>query len=129
MARKLEHRKAAETRGRRSERFAALLLACKFYRVIGKRVKTRAGELDLIAMSPSGVLCFVEVKARGARKRRGRGCDRSPTSTHRARGGALLGCTTQFTPQRRAIRRDIGHAAPLATPSQGCVAARFVTVV
>jgi putative endonuclease len=65
MARKLEHRKAAETRGRRSERFAALLLACKFYRVIGKRVKTRAGELDLIAMSPSGVLCFVEVKARG----------------------------------------------------------------
>jgi putative endonuclease len=65
MARKLEHRKAAENRGRRSENFAALLLACKFYRVIGKRVKTRAGELDLIAMSPSGVLCFVEVKARG----------------------------------------------------------------
>jgi putative endonuclease len=65
MARKLEQRKAAETHGRRSETLAALLLACKFYRVIGRRVKTRAGELDLIAMSPAGVLCFVEVKARG----------------------------------------------------------------
>ena len=65
MARKREHRKAAETHGRRSQTFAALLLACKFYRAIGRRVKTRAGELDLIAMSPSGVLCFVEVKARG----------------------------------------------------------------
>jgi putative endonuclease len=65
MTRKTDGRKAAETRGRRSEMFAALLLACKFYRVIGKRVKTRAGELDLIAMSPAGVLCFVEVKARG----------------------------------------------------------------
>jgi putative endonuclease len=65
MARKREHRKAAETHGRRSETFAALLLACKFHPVIGRRVETRPGELDLIAMSPSGVLCFVEVKARG----------------------------------------------------------------
>jgi putative endonuclease len=64
MASRLHRRKAAESHGRRSEAFAALLLACKFYRVIGRRVKTRAGELDLIAISPSGVLCFVEVKAR-----------------------------------------------------------------
>jgi len=56
--------KAAETHGRRSETLAALFLACKFYRVLGRRVKTRAGELDLIAVSPSGILCFVEVKAR-----------------------------------------------------------------
>ncbi|HXJ00578.1 MAG TPA: YraN family protein [Micropepsaceae bacterium] len=65
MASRLERGKAAETRGRRSETLAALFLACKFYRVIGRRVKTRAGELDLIVMSPSGILCFVEVKARG----------------------------------------------------------------
>lgn len=65
MIRKLDRHRAAEIRGRRSERLAALLLACKFYRVIGRRVKTHAGELDLIAMSPSGILCFVEVKARG----------------------------------------------------------------
>jgi putative endonuclease len=64
MIRKLKHRRAAETHGRRSESLAALLLTCKFYRVIGRRVKTRAGELDLVAKTPSGILCFVEVKAR-----------------------------------------------------------------
>ena len=62
---KLERRQKAEARGRRSETLAALMLACKLYRVLGRRVKTRAGELDLVAMSPSGILCFVEVKARG----------------------------------------------------------------
>ena len=35
-------------------------------RVLGRRVKTRLGELDLVALSPSGALCFVEVKARAA---------------------------------------------------------------
>ena len=65
MTDKLERRKAAEIRGRRSETLAAIFLVCKFYRVIGRRVKTRVGELDLVALSPSGVLCFIEVKARG----------------------------------------------------------------
>jgi putative endonuclease len=59
-----DRRKAAEIRGRRSEILAAIALACKLYRVIGRRVRTPAGEIDLIAMAPSGLLCFVEVKAR-----------------------------------------------------------------
>ena len=58
-------RRDAETRGRRSEFWAALCLSCKFYRVLGQRVKTKLGEIDLIALSPDGILCFVEVKARG----------------------------------------------------------------
>jgi putative endonuclease len=49
-----------------ARRSPPLLLVCKFYRVLGWRVKTHAGELDLIAMTPSGILCFVEVKARGS---------------------------------------------------------------
>ena len=57
-------RRSAEAHGRRSELWAALLLWCKLYRVIGRRVKTRLGELDLIALSPDGILCFIEVKAR-----------------------------------------------------------------
>lgn len=65
MTPKLERGRAAEVHGRRSESLAAILLACKLYRVIGRRVKTRAGELDLIALSPSRILCFIEVKARG----------------------------------------------------------------
>ena len=56
--------KASERRGRRSEWFAALLLVCKGYRILGRRVKTRLGEIDLVAKAPSGVICFIEVKAR-----------------------------------------------------------------
>ncbi len=57
-------RRRAEKRGRRGELLAAALLVCKGYRILGRRVKTRAGEIDLIARSPRGVVCFVEVKAR-----------------------------------------------------------------
>ena|SRR5690348_15960952 len=64
MASVLERRKAAELRGRRSETLAAFALTCKFYRVIGRRVKTPAGELDVVAVAPNGAVCFIEVKAR-----------------------------------------------------------------
>jgi putative endonuclease len=57
-------RQAAEKRGRRSETFAALLLQLKGYRILGRRVRTHAGEIDLIARAPSGLVCFIEVKAR-----------------------------------------------------------------
>ena len=43
---------------------AALLLRCKGYRILGRRVRTRAGEIDLVAQSLWGIICFVEVKAR-----------------------------------------------------------------
>lgn len=56
--------KAAEKRGRASENLAALLLLLKFYRILGRRVRTPVGEIDLIAHSPGGFLCFIEVKAR-----------------------------------------------------------------
>ncbi|MDE2135558.1 MAG: YraN family protein [Alphaproteobacteria bacterium] len=61
---RLLERKQAEKRGRRGETLAALLLRCKGYRILGRRVRTRAGEIDLVARSPSGVVCFVEVKTR-----------------------------------------------------------------
>src|SRR5215472_8292371 len=60
----MNRRRVAETLGRRSELAAAIALACKFYRVIGRRIRTPAGEIDLVAVSPSGLLCFIEVKAR-----------------------------------------------------------------
>ena len=59
-------RQAAERRGRRAEFAALLLLIVKGYRILGRRVRTRLGEIDLIARSPRGVLCFVEVKSRDA---------------------------------------------------------------
>lgn len=60
-------RRIAERLGRRSETWAALLLIMKGYRILGRRVRTHVGEIDLIARSPRGVVCFVEVKARRAR--------------------------------------------------------------
>jgi putative endonuclease len=62
--RKSRPHQLAERRGRRSELLAMLYLILKGYRIVGRRVRTHAGEIDLIAHSPRGVLCFVEVKAR-----------------------------------------------------------------
>jgi putative endonuclease len=47
-------RLAAEKRGRRSETLAALLLRLKGYRILGRRVRTHAGEIDLIASDALG---------------------------------------------------------------------------
>jgi putative endonuclease len=39
-------------------------LLAKFYRIVGWRVRTPVGEIDLIACAPNGPVCFIEVKAR-----------------------------------------------------------------
>src|SRR5436189_5026183 len=59
-----KERHAAERRGHRSESFAALWLRLKGYRILARRLKTRAGEIDLVAAAPFGPVCFIEVKAR-----------------------------------------------------------------
>lgn len=56
-------RRAAETAGRRGETWAAWLLRCKGYRILARRVRTAAGEIDLVARR-NGTLVFVEVKRR-----------------------------------------------------------------
>lgn len=60
----LEARQQAERRGKRSETIAAMFLIVKGYRILGRRVRTHAGEIDLIARAPSGLICFIEVKQR-----------------------------------------------------------------
>ena len=56
-------RRAAETRGRVAEFIAALWLTLKGYRVLGQRLRTPFGEVDLAAWK-HGVLVIVEVKSR-----------------------------------------------------------------
>ena len=62
----MRDRFAAERRGHSSESWAALWLRLKGYRILGRRVKTHLGEIDLVAAAPFGPVCFVEVKARGS---------------------------------------------------------------
>ena len=53
-------------RGRMSEWLAAGVLLAKGYRILGRRVRTPYGEIDLIAARGSR-LAFVEVKRRATR--------------------------------------------------------------
>jgi putative endonuclease len=64
--RKSERGRKAEHAGRLAETLAALSLAVKFYRIAARRFRCPAGEIDLIARNPAGVLCFVEVKRRAS---------------------------------------------------------------
>ncbi|HEX7875721.1 MAG TPA: YraN family protein [Sphingobium sp.] len=56
-------RHAAEKRGRQAERIAGWWLRLKGWRIVGRRLRTPAGEVDLVARRGS-MLAFVEVKAR-----------------------------------------------------------------
>jgi len=69
-----ERRKRAEHRGRRGETFAAWYLRLKGWRIVGTRVKTPRGEIDLVARRWRTV-CFVEVKWRATRSELDRSID------------------------------------------------------
>jgi len=58
-----DERRARLKRGRMAETLAAVALLAKGYRIIGRNVRTRAGEIDIIAVRGRR-LAFVEVKRR-----------------------------------------------------------------
>lgn len=60
---KQERGAQAYNRGLWAERIACWLLRTKFYGIKGKRVKTRSGEVDIVARKGK-TLVIVEVKAR-----------------------------------------------------------------
>ncbi len=59
----MRSRRAAEAAGRRGERLAAWWLKQRGWEVLGERVRTPAGEVDLVARR-AGIVAFVEVKMR-----------------------------------------------------------------
>ncbi len=56
-------RQTAEQRGRQAERIAAWWLRLKGWQIVGRRMRTPAGEVDLVARR-GGMIAFVEVKRR-----------------------------------------------------------------
>jgi putative endonuclease len=56
-------RRQAERRGRTAEWIAMIFLMCKGYRILGHRLRTPYGEVDVAAWKDK-VLVIVEVKAR-----------------------------------------------------------------
>jgi putative endonuclease len=105
-----QSRRTAETRGRSSETLAAWLLRLKLYRILGRRVRTHAGEIDLVARSPQGVLCFIEVKAR----RNDRTALEAVAPRQRARIARAASLYVAGKPNvaRRGMRFDIVTVAP-----------------
>jgi putative endonuclease len=63
----LAERRLRLKRGRTSEALAAAVLLAKGYRILARRVRTRAGEIDIIAVRGRR-LAFVEVKRRATRE-------------------------------------------------------------
>jgi len=57
------NRRAAEQQGRTGERIAAWWLRLQGWRIVGERVRTHRGEVDLVARRGK-TLAFVEVKTR-----------------------------------------------------------------
>ncbi|PAX08790.1 YraN family protein [Sphingomonas lenta] len=62
-ARNPGERRAAEASGRRGERLAGWWLRLKGWRILDRRVRTPAGEVDLVARR-GNLVAFVEVKTR-----------------------------------------------------------------
>jgi len=56
-------RRSAERRGRAGEVLAAVYLLLKGYRIVTRRFRCRAGEIDLVAKKRNWLI-FVEVKSR-----------------------------------------------------------------
>ena len=54
-----------KTSGDQGEALTARYLAERGYKILDRQWRCRFGELDIVARSPGGILCFVEVKRRG----------------------------------------------------------------
>ena len=59
----MRDRRAAEAAGRRGERIAGSWLRLNCWRILDRRVRTPAGEVDLVARR-GNLVAFVEVKSR-----------------------------------------------------------------
>lgn len=105
-------RQLAEASGRAAERRAAEWLRENGWAIVGERVKTKLGEIDLIARRP-GMTAFVEVKFR----RRPADLDCAIDEARLARVAAAVECVAhEFAGTGDDIRIDVILLAPGVAP-------------
>ena len=105
-------RQLAEKSGREGERRAAFWLRAKGWRIVGERVKTPRGEIDLIAKR-GNVVAFVEVKWRRSTAARDLAIDEYRLS----RVAAAVECVAHdYATEGEDIRIDVILLAPGALP-------------
>jgi len=105
-------RQAAERRGRKGESTAAWWLRLHGWRILATRVRTRMGEVDLIAKRGS-LVAFVEVKARDSDAALDLSIDRQRLSRVAAAANALA---PRYAAQGEDIRIDVLLIAPWRRP-------------
>jgi len=105
-------REIAERSGRDGEARAALWLRAKGWRILDKRVKTPAGEIDLVARR-GGLVAFIEVKWRSRREDLDHAIDEFRLSRVAAAAEAVA---HRYAEQGEDIRIDVILLAPGAFP-------------
>jgi putative endonuclease len=103
----------ARLAGRRGEILGALWLMAKGYRIVGFRVKTRQGEIDLLARK-GRVLAVVEVKLRGSIDAALAAVDHRQRARLRRAGEAFAARRADL--KGAAIRLDLMALAPRRLP-------------
>lgn len=105
-------RQDAEARGRRAETIAAWYLRLKGWRILARRVRTPAGEVDIIARR-GRMTAFVEVKARGNLEDLGLAIDNYRLRRVAAAAQALA---AYYVPKGGDLRIDVILIAPRQWP-------------
>ncbi len=97
-------------RGDRGEAAVAAALEKSGYQILERQYRCRWGEIDLIARSRSGVLCFVEVKTRSAGAIAAPREAVTPAKQRKLRNAAL--CYLARTGQDCPCRFDVAEVYP-----------------
>jgi putative endonuclease len=108
-----DQRRLADRRGREGEAQAAMWLVQQGWRILAERVKTKAGEIDLVAHR-QGLVAFVEVKWRARSIALGDAID----ERRLARVAAAVECVAhEYATQGEDIRIDVILLAPGVKPT------------
>lgn len=108
----MSDRHHAEKRGRWGETLASLWLMLRGWRIVGRRVKTRRGEIDLVARR-WGTVAFVEVKTRGTERNLHRSIDEYRLRRVIAAAEAVA---SRYAGPSDAIRIDVMLVRPWSLP-------------